>query len=471
MYPLLLTSDFSDDFGLDYPKYIGKDSRNRIIKAKVSSRDLDLEDLVDFFISDSFVIEHPARAGNTLALYCLERFFERLREIGKFDEVSFVNAKPGASYEIGNNVFEFLADGKAMHVYDKDKSHRLAEIFRVVEIRKRQNNQAVICDVKTGSGKFPSIPNKIAAVRTFLGSSFTFSYMICVPIDTFRMGIVRKHNLEKRGYQLNSDLRIEDFLAYNHTNLCLVFSPMTPYFNSIGSLVLEQAKDEITKRLSAKSVENLNSIISYNSFILSSPFVHTEKRLLDYHGRMFKNPEDAGEIILAGYRKIGSIHADLILLVNSMDFAKLYHTVTEDRYVRHLAGLALTSKHYERELLHNFTSLYKVLSDFPPSAQLSYLGAIFEAMPTPKAASLLELKSSLIGTRVFPRVYISDLNRYLHFAKAEYAHNQEFTPEMFEEVFNDYIQSSTNLTGERVVNSINLRKKMLPGSFEAGKRR
>lgn len=188
MGKFLLDSKSSVNFNLGTAQQlIPPTLEERIIRFKVPR--IDLSELANFFGAYSNINEDSVCGA--VAEFFLEKFFESVKNTGRFDSVNYFEGIPGEVYSSGHVSYEFIRGAKTIKAYNKDKSQIITEISRIIDIRKDNDRHVVICDPRgRGNLKRNPYPN-LKVARELTRGSFksghdtTSSFMPVYAIDMF----------------------------------------------------------------------------------------------------------------------------------------------------------------------------------------------------------------------------------------------------------------------------------------------
>lgn len=225
---LLLTSKVSDDFSLGKAEQlIPGGLENRVIRYHTNLISVDLEELKAFFKSYDHLVNVEGKSTRAVAEFFLDQFLRKLGQSRNFDNLTVYEGDPEQPVVRGGYRFEFIDKGKAMRVYDNYTGRHLTEIARLVEIRRGEERQVIICDPRVGRSPKKKFSRRIRAAKVFLEGvdEYTLSYMLVYSLDIFN-----------RAASFND---VSKFLKYNKNNLCLVYSAPVQALTGLGQYVLE----------------------------------------------------------------------------------------------------------------------------------------------------------------------------------------------------------------------------------------
>lgn len=237
MNRLLLNSSLSDDVNLgNSEQFIPKDPdlEDRIIRFKTRFKEVDPDEIDAFFKSYDHLQKVEGKSTRAAAEFFLERFFEERR--GNFDYLGYIEGQPGSTRETSNYIYEFIDNGRGIRVYNSDRSQVVTEISRLVEIRKGEEKQIVLCDTRANRSTKTKFKTRIKTAKELIGGGCTLSYMFIYASDVFNKAV----SPNKRRYTSNPEFKsdIEEYLRKSYSNLLLVYSTTTFHIDEIGKKVL-----------------------------------------------------------------------------------------------------------------------------------------------------------------------------------------------------------------------------------------
>lgn len=347
--------------------------------------------------------------------------------------------------EWGDSVLESINRGNSVRLTNqaKTKSARLAGVFEVGDLGKTTKTIAFLESRKLQFGFI-----RDSSYNLFRRTPIRF--IKAIPSD--EMIQLESRPVYNQG-TVTGKTSLQNYLSHPN-NFVLALSGGKDFFEQLyGKIHYELVHQKPTAEKLARTLER--------DTILKS---------IEYHATFFHDQSLARSLLTDLYSRVCLVHRHLITLA-APHFDRIRQGTPATPEFHQISQLILERENVEEYIASNAKNIYKKISHFGPGEQIRALQDIVDNFPFKLPDTIDRVGCSVYGRLQFPKGYFGVLAGAMNFIRGEARRaGTEITPRWFHQQVRRVINEHTNLGGEIAENSEYFRKKILPGSYESGKR-